>query len=151
MNKKISLLVTAGLLPFCLPAQADDVTYETIASAAEKSTDLSRQALVTIFGDVVVNPFSFTNASVIGNTFAIFNGILCGLALFWFCFIGIRKVISAAQAGRFQGASAIISTLLAFLGIVPTASGWSLSQLIFLWGVSVMGVGGRKPDSHDCR
>ena len=41
MNKKISLLVTAGLLPFCLPAQADDVTYETIASAAEKSTDLS--------------------------------------------------------------------------------------------------------------
>ncbi|HHU1416142.1 TPA: DotA/TraY family protein [Escherichia coli] len=142
MNKKISLLVTAGLLPFCLPAQADDVTYETIASAAEKSTDLSRQALVTIFGDVVVNPFSFTNASVIGNTFAIFNGILCGLALFWFGFIGIRKVISAAQAGRFQGASAIISTLLAFLGIVPTASGWSLSQLIFLWGVSVMGVGG---------
>ena len=142
MNKKISLLATAGLLLFCLPAQADDVTYETIASAAEKSTDLSRQALVTIFGDVVVNPFSFTNASVIGNTFAIFNGILCGLALFWFGFIGIRKVISAAQAGRFQGASAIISTLLAFLGIVPTASGWSLSQLIFLWGVSVMGVGG---------
>ncbi|HDL9614850.1 TPA: DotA/TraY family protein [Escherichia coli] len=105
-------------------------------------SDISRQALVTIFGDVVVNPFSFTNASVIGNTFAIFNGILCGLTLFWFGFIGIRKVISAAQAGRFQGASAIISTLLAFLGIVPTASGWSLSQLIFLWGVSVMGVGG---------
>ncbi|EGM9638929.1 TPA: DotA/TraY family protein [Escherichia coli] len=142
MNKKISLLATAGLLPFCLPAQADDITYETIASAAEKSTDLSRQALVTIFGDVVTNPFSFTGSSVIGNTFAVFNGILCGLALFWFCFIGIRKVIGAAHSGRFQGASAIISTLLAFLGIVPTASGWSLSQLIFLWGVSVMGVGG---------
>ncbi|HBE2842386.1 TPA: DotA/TraY family protein [Escherichia coli] len=142
MNKKISLLATAGLLPFCLPAQADDITYETIASAAEKSTDLSRQALVTIFGDVVTNPFSFTGSSVIGNAFAIFNVTLCGLALFWFGFIGIRKVISAAQAGRFQGASALISILLAFLGIVPTASGWSLSQLIFLWGVSVMGVGG---------
>ncbi len=142
MKQKISLLATAGLLPFSLPARADDITYETIASAAEKSTDLSRQALVTIFGDVVTNPFSFTGSSVIGNAFAIFNGILCGLALFWFGFIGIRKVISAAQAGRFQGASAIISTLLAFLGIVPTASGWSLSQLIFLWGVSVMGVGG---------
>ena len=142
MNKKISLLATAGLLLFCLPAQADDVTYETIASAAEKSTDLSRQALVTIFGDVVTNPFSFTGSSVIGNAFAIFNVTLCGLALFWFGFIGIRKVISAAQAGRFQGASALISILLAFLGIVPTASGWSLSQLIFLWGVSVMGVGG---------
>ncbi len=142
MNKKISLLATAGLLPFCLPARADDITYETIASAAEKSTDLSRQALVTIFGDVVTNPFSFTGSSVIGNAFAIFNVTLCGLALFWFGFIGIRKVISAAQAGRFQGASALISILLAFLGIVPTASGWSLSQLIFLWGVSVMGVGG---------
>ncbi len=142
MKQKISLLATAGLLPFNLPARADDITYETIASAAEKSTDLSRQALVTIFGDVVTNPFSFTGSSVIGNAFAIFNVTLCGLALFWFGFIGIRKVISAAQAGRFQGASALISILLAFLGIVPTASGWSLSQLIFLWGVSVMGVGG---------
>ncbi|HCT2590096.1 TPA: DotA/TraY family protein [Escherichia coli] len=142
MKQKISLLATAGLLPFSLPARADDITYETIASAAEKSTDLSRQALVTIFGDVVTNPFSFTGSSVIGNAFAIFNVTLCGLALFWFGFIGIRKVISAAQAGRFQGASALISILLAFLGIVPTASGWSLSQLIFLWGVSVMGVGG---------
>lgn len=142
MKQKISLLATAGLLPFSLPARADDITYETIASAAEKSTDLSRQALVTIFGDVVTNPFSFTGSSVIGNAFAIFNVTLCGLALFWFGFIGIRKVISAAQAGRFQGASALISIPLAFLGIVPTASGWSLSQLIFLWGVSVMGVGG---------
>ncbi|MBB7571482.1 hypothetical protein NPS35_27085, partial [Escherichia coli] len=103
MKQKISLLATAGLLPFCLTARADDITYETIASAAEKSTDLSRQALVTVFGDVVTNPFSFTGSSVIGNAFAIFNVTLCGLALFWFGFIGIRKVISAAQAGRFQG------------------------------------------------
>lgn len=44
------------LLLVSLPALADDVTYSTIRDAAENSSDLSRQALVTIFGDVVTSP-----------------------------------------------------------------------------------------------
>ncbi|CAH0303904.1 hypothetical protein WB66_24035 [bacteria symbiont BFo1 of Frankliniella occidentalis] len=39
------------------PAFADSVDYQTISDAAGKTGDLSRQALVMIFGDVVLTPF----------------------------------------------------------------------------------------------
>ncbi|HBM9520427.1 TPA: hypothetical protein L1A53_005244, partial [Escherichia coli] len=42
----------AGLAISSLPAMAS-VTYQDIVSAATNPDDLSRQALVTIFGDVV--------------------------------------------------------------------------------------------------
>lgn len=47
----------AGLAISSLPAMAS-VTYQDIVSAATNPDDLSRQALVTIFGDVVTNPLS---------------------------------------------------------------------------------------------
>ncbi len=35
----------------------------------------------------------------------------------------------------------ILSVVSGFLMIVPTASGWSLAQLVMLWGASIMGIG----------
>ncbi|EAQ9985171.1 hypothetical protein EAP48_27570, partial [Salmonella enterica] len=41
------------------------VSFDSIETAAKRSTDLSRQLLVMIFGDVVTNPLS-TNATMVG-------------------------------------------------------------------------------------
>ena len=50
--KIIPRALSAGLALAAVPAQAF-VTYQDIVSAATNPDDLSRQALVTIFGDVV--------------------------------------------------------------------------------------------------
>lgn len=54
--KIILRALSAGLAVSAVPAMAS-VTYQDIVSAATNSDDLSRQALVTIFGDVVTNPY----------------------------------------------------------------------------------------------
>lgn len=121
------------------------VTYQDIVSAATNSDDLSRQALVTIFGDVVTNPLSTSSPTLIGNMFGVFNGIISVLAVIWFAFIGIRHVVRSGHQGQvFDTGRDIVGTLSVvsgFLMIVPTGNGWSLAQLIMLWGASIMGVG----------
>src|SRR5699024_10517662 len=65
----------AGLAISSLPAMAS-VTYQDIVSAATNPDDLSRQALVTIFGDVVTNPLSTSDPTLIGSMFWVFNNII---------------------------------------------------------------------------
>lgn len=65
--KFLKRLWSAGLLlVFSWPAFADGVNYQTIADAAQKTNDLSRQALVMIFGDVVLHPFNPGQQTLIG-------------------------------------------------------------------------------------
>ncbi|EDN6661080.1 DotA/TraY family protein [Salmonella enterica] len=136
--------LSAGLAVSAVPAMAS-VTYQDIVSAATNSDDLSRQALVTIFGDVVTNPLSTSSPTLIGNMFGVFNGIISVLAVVWFAFIGIRHVVRSGHQGQvFDAGRDIVGTLSVvsgFLMIVPTGNGWSLAQLIMLWGASIMGVG----------
>ncbi|MCV1195916.1 DotA/TraY family protein [Escherichia coli] len=134
----------AGLAISSLPAMAS-VTYQDIVSAATNPDDLSRQALVTIFGDVVTNPLSTSAPTLIGSMFGAFNSIIAVLAVVWFMFIGIRHVVRSGHQGQvFSTGRDIIGTLsvvAGFLMIVPTGNGWSIAQLIMLWGASIMGVG----------
>lgn len=134
----------AGLAISSLPAMAS-VTYQDIVSAATNPDDLSRQALVTIFGDVVTNPLSTSAPTLIGSMFGAFNSIIAVLAVVWFMFIGIRHVVRSGHQGQvFSTGRDIVGTLsvvAGFLMIVPTGNGWSLAQLIMLWGASIMGVG----------
>lgn len=134
------------LLVFSLPALADTVDYQTIAAAAQKTNDLSRQALVMIFGDVVLNPFAPSQPTLIGSLFALINGFLSVLALFWFLYITMKTIVKAGHQGQvFNGGRSALYPIMTFAGFItllPTASGWSLAQLIMLWAVSVMGVGG---------
>ncbi|MBL2697161.1 conjugal transfer protein TraY, partial [Klebsiella pneumoniae] len=134
------------LLLISLPALADDVTYSTIRDAAENSSDLSRQALVTIFGDVVTSPFTSTDTTVIGSLFGILNGVICAIALFWFLTVTLKSIVKAGNAGKVFGstrtAMAPLMSFVGFITLVPTTSGWSLSQLVMLWAASIMGVGG---------
>ncbi|EBJ4080992.1 conjugal transfer protein [Salmonella enterica] len=120
------------------------VSFDSIEAAAKRSTDLSRQLLVMIFGDVVTDPLS-TNATMVGQLFFIFNGIVLALAVIWFLLISLKHITKAGHTGKVFGSGAtpmaVVTTVAGFLFLVPTASGWSLAQLVFLWAVSVMGIG----------
>ena len=133
------------LLLFSLPALADNVTYQTIASAAQKNNDLSRQAMVMIFGDVVLHPFQASEPTLIGSLFGILNGILAAVAFFWFFSVTLKGIVKSGHQGQvFNGGRSAIHPIMTFAGflmIVPTKSGWSLSQLIMLWATSTMGIG----------
>lgn len=142
--KIIPRALSAGLALAAVPAQAF-VTYQDIVSAATNPDDLSRQALVTIFGDVVTNPLTASSNTIIGNLFMVFNAIIAIMGIVWFLFIGIRHVVRTGHQGSVfnngRDVVGILSVVSGFLMIVPTASGWSLAQLVMLWGASIMGIG----------
>lgn len=127
------------------PAFADGVDYQTISDAASKTSDLSRQALVMIFGDVVITPFQPGQATLIGSLFALLNGVLCTVALVWFLTVTLKTLFKGGQDGRVfsQGRTWLhpVMSFAGFMTLIPTASGWSLSQLIMLWAASTMGIG----------
>ena len=127
------------------PAFADGVDYQTISDAASKTGDLSRQALVMIFGDVVLTPFQPGQQTLIGSLFALLNGVLCAVALVWFLIVTLKTLFKGGQDGKvFSAGRSMLHPLMSFAGfitLVPTASGWSLSQLVMLWAASTMGIG----------
>ncbi len=127
------------------PAFADGVDYQTISDAASKTGDLSRQALVMIFGDVVLTPFQPGQITLIGSLFALLNGVLCTVALVWFLIVTLKTLFKGGQDGKvFSAGRSMLHPIMSFAGfitLVPTASGWSLSQLVMLWAASTMGIG----------
>ncbi|RMP30161.1 TraY protein, partial [Pseudomonas amygdali pv. lachrymans] len=133
------------LLAFSVPVLADNVDYQTIAAASQKPNDLSRQAMVMIMGQVAVDPFAPAQPTLIGSLFAIINGVLAVMALFWFLTITMKTIVKAGHQGQFfaGGRSALypIMTFAGFIMILPTQSGWSLAQLVMVWACSTMGVG----------
>lgn len=136
--------VLVNLLWVSLAFADTTVSFDSIEAAAKRSTDLSRQLLVMIFGDVVTNPLS-TDATMVGQLFFIFNGIVFALAVIWFLMISLKHITRAGHTGKVFGSGAtpmsVVTTVAGFLFLVPTVSGWSLAQLVFLWAVSVMGIG----------
>lgn len=126
-------------------AFADGVGYQTISDAAQKTGDLSRQALVMIFGDVVLSPFQPGQATLIGSLFAMLNGVLCTVALVWFLTVTLKTLFKGGQDGKvFSTGRTMLHPLMSFAGfitLIPTGSGWSLSQLVMLWAASIMGIG----------
>lgn len=144
--KKILLFMSAiALASIALPAFADGVTFDTINSAATRNSDLSRQMLVMVFGDVVNNPLQPANVSFIGQLYGVFNGIIAGLAFIWFMGVTLRATVLTGNRGKVFGRGttmmAPVSSLAGFMALVPTPSGWSISNLAFLWMASIMGVG----------
>ncbi|WP_345997755.1 DotA/TraY family protein [Sodalis praecaptivus] len=133
------------LLAFCAPAWADNVNYQSIAEAAQKTNDLSRQAMVMIFGEVVLDPLHVGPPTLIGALFGLINGVLCSIALFWFLTVTLKHLVKAGHEGQLFGAGrSFLYPMMTFLGfatLIPTTSGWAISQLVMLWATSVMGVG----------
>lgn len=140
-------LLWGGLaLALTAVARADSVTYGTIADAAKNSEDLSRQALIAVFGQVVADPFHASEMTLMGSLFALMNGILAAIALFWFLTVTLKHVVTSGAQGQVFGSGRSymypVMTLAGFISIVPTGSGWSVAQLIMLWAASIMGIGG---------
>lgn len=144
--KKLLLLASALVLTsLALPAFADSVGFDSINSAATRSSDLSRQLLIMVFGDVVNNPLQPQNVSFIGQLYGVFNAIIAGLAFIWFMGITLRATVLSGNRGKVFGRGntmmAPVSSLAGFMALVPTPSGWSIANLTFLWMASIMGVG----------
>ncbi len=138
-------MASVCLYSFTINAWASSsINFDTIEQAAKRSSDLSRQILVMIFGDVVTDPLS-TNSSMIGELFFVFNGIVMIIAVIWFTIVVLKHLVKAGQHGKVfnNGKSMVgpITTAAGFFTLVPTVSGWSIAQLIFLWAASIMGIG----------
>lgn len=144
--KLLTKIEAAALLcALSCPVFADGVDYQTISDAASKTGDLSRQALVMIFGDVVTAPFQPGQPTLIGSLFALMNGVMCVVALVWFIIVTLKTLFKGGQTGQvFSLGRSILHPVMSFAGfitLVPTASGWALSQLVMLWAGSTMGIG----------
>lgn len=145
MKRLLLLLAALGVASLSLPAFADNIDFDTISGAATRNSDLSRQLLIMVFGDVVNNPLQPQNVSFIGLLYGVFNAIIAGLAFIWFMVITLRATVLTGNRGRVFGQGntmmAPVSSLAGFMALVPTPSGWSISNLAFLWMASIMGVG----------
>ncbi|WP_435956133.1 DotA/TraY family protein [Dryocola sp. BD626] len=145
MKLLLRLLPVIALAALSWPALADNIGFDSINSAATRTTDLSRQMMVMVFGDVVNNPLQPATASFIGVLYGVFNGIVSGMAFVWFVAIALRATVLSGNRGRVFGdgntVMAPVSSLVGFMSLIPTPSGWSISNLVFLWTASIMGVG----------
>lgn len=144
--KKIRLFPAVAMLAgLSFSALADTVNFDSISDAALRSSDLSRQLLVMMFGDVVSHPLQPTDTSFIGGLFGVFNGVIAGLALIWFMGLMLRTLVLTGHRGKVFGGGntmmAPVASLAGFMALFPTPSGWSIANLAFLWMSSIMGVG----------
>ncbi|MBA5690547.1 DotA/TraY family protein [Rugamonas apoptosis] len=133
-----------------LPALADDSTsLSAIADAARRTGDKSRQALVSIFGDVVNNPLAAGTGgsdTILASLFQVVNTALLVVAGMFATYVWFRKLSKVAHDGivfdRAQHAMwGPIRLVWGISSLVPTANGWALSQLLMLWAGSLLGVG----------
>lgn len=126
------------------------ISVDDITNAADSSTDKSREALVTIFGEVVNNPLAAGDDpgsdTLVAAVFKTTNSCLLAVAGFMACYMMFRKVMQSGHDGSiFDRSNHIawgpIRMLMGISMMVPTANGWCLSQLLMLWAASQMGIG----------
>lgn len=144
----IVLALAACLLTSAALAQG--TSLGDIENAAKRSGDKSRQALVSIYGNVVNNPLATGGAggadTVLAGVFQIGNAVLLVIGAMFACFVVFRKITQTAHDGSVYDRSqhtlwGPIRLVWGLATLVPTANGWALSQLLMLWAASLMGVG----------
>lgn len=132
-------------MPVAYALSVDDIT-----NAADSSTDKSREALVTIFGEVVNDPLATGSGSgsdtLIAAVFKTTNSCLLAVAGFMACYMLFRKIMQSGHDGSmFDRSNHIawgpIRMVFGISSMVPTANGWCLGQLLMLWGAAQMGIG----------
>jgi len=156
MKKAILCFVLLALLISSVPAAFADpsgisgpITISEIREASQRTSDKSRQALVTIYGEVVNDPLAHAGEggdTVLASVFQVANGALLVIGAFFACYVLFRKLTQTAHDGSVYDREkhtlwGPIRLLWGLVALVPTANGWALSQLMMLWGASLMGVG----------
>lgn len=133
-----------------LPALADSTSLSGIAEAAKRTGDKSREALVSIYGNVVNNPLATGGSgggdTVLASVFQVTNASLLVIGGFFAAYMLFRKLTQSAHDGAvFDKQRHMvwdpIRLVWGLSALVPTANGWALSQLLMLWAASLMGVG----------
>lgn len=145
------LLLLSNFLPAVVFAQSTTSTgVGDIAAAAKRPDDKSREALVAVFGQVVNDPLAGGGAgggdTVLAAIFQRTNIALLSVAGVIVGWGGFRRVSATAGSGSVFDAqnSSLwmpLRTVWGLSSLIPTANGWSISQLVMLWAASVMGVG----------
>ncbi|MDL4860710.1 DotA/TraY family protein [Halomonas elongata] len=131
------------------PIQADE-----IRQAAERPGDRSRDGLEMVFGGIVNDPLAVSGGSsggsgqqtLVSNVFKVLNGLGLIVGIFVIGFVVFRKIFQAGNDGEIfkrggENSFAVLKVVWGFIGLVPTASGWSMAQLAVLWSASLIGVG----------
>lgn len=125
------------------------VQMNQIQQAAERPGDSSRDGLEMVFGSVVRDPLatdSSDEATMLSSTFKVLNGIALIVGVFLIGFVIFRKVFKLGNDGELfkrgdNNSFAVLRYVWGFVALVPTASGWSMAQLVVLWSASLIGVG----------
>jgi conjugal transfer/type IV secretion protein DotA/TraY len=125
-------------------------TLGEITEAARRSGDMSREALVSIFGQVVNNPLAAGGSgggdTILASVFQITNGALFVVGGIFATYLFFKKMVQSGHDGTvFDKQRSVlwdpIRLIWGVAALVPTANGWALSQLLMLWAASLMGVG----------
>ncbi|WP_432415211.1 DotA/TraY family protein [Chromohalobacter israelensis] len=120
-----------------------------IQQAAEREGDRSRDALEIIFGDIIRDPLAVDggeSTTMVASVFTVLNGIGLIVGALLLGFVLLRKVFKLGNEGELfkrgdNSSFAVLRYVWGFIALVPTASGWSMAQLVMLWSASLMGVG----------
>ena len=149
--------LAGGLLAFLLPLAAwaqnsgnpNSVTLSVIREAAQRDGDKSREALVSIFGEVVKDPLAIVGGSgdtVLASIFMVTNGAILVIGAMFACYIFFQRLSNTAHDGAVFDRDKVtlwepIRIVWGIATLVPTANGWSLAQLLMLWAASIIGIG----------
>ncbi|QRQ77067.1 DotA/TraY family protein (plasmid) [Citrobacter sp. B72] len=140
------LIVTLGAPIISYAENLDDLT-----TAADRGTDISRQAMVTLFGQIVNNPLNGIvedgGDSLVSQILKIFSSTLLIVGTGVGGYLVLQKTARTAHDGQYmdreQGSFwAPIRILAAFSMLTPLPNGWSLSALLMLYAAAKVGVGG---------
>ena len=90
------------------PTFAHSTTLAEISQAANRTSDLSRQALVGVFGDFVNNPLATGGAGggypILATPLQVTNGALLVVEGFFACYAWFKKLSQLAHSGGVFGA-----------------------------------------------
>ncbi|MDY8671960.1 DotA/TraY family protein [Escherichia coli] len=140
------LVATLGAPIVSYAENLDDLT-----TAADRGTDISRQAMVTLFGQIVNNPLNGIvedgGDSLVSQILKIFSSTLLIVGTGVGGYLVLQKTAKTAHDGQYmdreQGSFwAPIRILAAFSMLTPLPNGWSLSALLMLYAAAKVGVGG---------
>ncbi len=143
-----------SLCALCFLLMADATMASTsmgeITEAAHRTGDKSRQALVSIFGQIVNNPLAAGSNSggdtIVASVFQVINGALLVVGAIFVSYVLFKRIFQTANDGSIFGRDKTtfwgpIRLVFGICSLVPTANGWCGAQLLMLWAASVMGVG----------
>ena len=150
--RNISGAILAFLLPLAAWAQTSNpnsVTLGVIKEAASRTSDKSREALISIFGEVVNDPLAITGGTgdtVLASIFKVTNGAMFVIGAIFICYILFNRLANTAHDGAVFDRDKVtlwepIRVVWGFATLVPTVNGWSLAQLLMLWAAAIIGVG----------